>query len=151
MLARVKLVHVPFKGNADAALAIASGQIEVGFPSVASATPLLNAGKFRALAVTSPKRSALLPALPTLDESGLRGYDVMAWFGVLAPAGTPKPIIDRLNAVIASVANAPEAKEAVAKQGLEIETGSPEHFAAFMREAEVQISRLGKAANIKLE
>ena len=151
MLAKVKLVHVPFKGNADSAMALASGQIEVGFPSIASATPLLNAGKFRALAVTSPKRSSLLPSLPTLDESGLRGYDVVAWFGVLAPAGTPRPIIDRLNAVIASVAGAPDAKEAVAKQGLEIEFGSPEQFAAFMRESDVQIRRLGKEANIKLE
>lgn len=151
LMAKVKLVHVPFKGNADSALALASGQIEVGFPSVASATPLLGAGKLRALAVTSLKRSALLPALPTFDESGLRGYELIAWFGVLAPAGTPKSIIDRLNAVIATVADAPETREAVGKQGLEIQTSSPEQFATFMRESGVQISRLGKEANIKLE
>jgi tripartite-type tricarboxylate transporter receptor subunit TctC len=151
MLAKVKLVHVPYKGNADAAMALASGQIEVGFPSMASAMPLFSAGKFRALAVTSIKRSSLAPSLPTLDESGLRGYNVTAWFGVLAPAGTPKSIIDRLNAVIANVANASDTKEAVGKQGLEIEIGSPEQFAAFMRESVTQISRLGKDANIKLE
>jgi tripartite-type tricarboxylate transporter receptor subunit TctC len=151
MLGKVKLVHVPYKGNADAALALASGQIEVGFPSIASAMPLFTAGKFRALAVTSPKRSSLAPDLPTLNESGLKGYDVIAWFGVLAPAGTPRPIIDRLNSVLGSVANAPEAKEAVGKQGLEIETSTPEQFAAFMRESNVTITRLGKEANIRLE
>jgi len=151
MLAKVKTVHVPFKGNADAALALASGQIEIGFPSIASATPLLSAGKFRALAVTSLKRSSLMPQLPTLDESGLPGYDVIAWFGVLAPAGTPKPIIDRLQAVIVEVASAPDAKETVAKQGLEIQTSPPEQFAAFMRQQWKTIRELGRIANVKLE
>ena len=151
MQAKVKLVHVPFKGNADASLALASGQVDVAFPSIASATPLLSSGKFRPLAVTSLKRSSLAPGVPTLDESGLRGYEVIAWFGVLAPAGTPKPIIDKLNAVIVSVANAPDAKEVVAKQGLEIRTGTPEQFATFLRESWRQIEQLGKLANIKLE
>ena len=151
MLAKVKIVHVPYKGNAETALALASGQIEVGFPSMASAMPLFSAGKFRALAVTSIKRSSLAPSLPTLDESGLRGYNLIAWFGVLAPAGTPKSIVDRLNAVIANVAGSPDAKETVGKQGLEIEISSPEQFAAFMRESVTQISRLGKEANIKLD
>ena len=103
------------------------------------------------LAVRSIKRSSLAPSLPTLDESGLRGYNLIAWFGVLAPAGTPKSIVDRLNAVIANVAGSPDAKETVGKQGLEIEISSPEQFAAFMRESVTQISRLGKEANIKLE
>jgi tripartite-type tricarboxylate transporter receptor subunit TctC len=151
MLAKVKLVHVPFKGNSDAAMALASGQIDIGFPSLASATPLLTVGKFRALAVTSLKRSSLMPSLPSLDESGVRGYDVVAWFGFLGPAGLPKPILEKLHSAIVSVANAPDTREAIKQQGLEIQTTTPEQFGVFMREQIVQIARLGKVANIKLE
>jgi tripartite-type tricarboxylate transporter receptor subunit TctC len=151
MLSKVKLLHVPFKGNADTAMAIAGGQIDIGFPSLASATPLMTAGKFRALAITSLKRSQLMLSLPTLDESGLPGYDLVSWFGFLGPAGLPKPIVDKLHAVSVAVANAPDVREALAKQGVEVETKSPEEFAAFMRDQAVQISRLGKVANIKLD
>lgn len=151
ILAKVKMVHVPFRGGAESAMALASGQIDVNLPSLASATPMLNAGRIRALAVTSLKRSQLMPSLPTLDESGLRGYDLVSWFGFLGPAGLPRPIVDRLHAVSVSVANQADVREALAKQGLEVETKTPEQFATFMRELALQIAQLGKVASIKME
>jgi tripartite-type tricarboxylate transporter receptor subunit TctC len=150
-LGKVKLVHVPFKGNAEGLAAIVGGQVDLGFPSLATATPMLQAGKLRAIAVTSAQRSALLPDVPTLDELGLRGFDIVAWFGFEGPPGLPKPIVDKLNTAISEVARSPEIKEVVAKQGLEVHLRGPEQFAAYVREQAAVISQLGKDSSIKLE
>ena len=151
MLAQVKLVHVPYKGAGESVLATASGQVDMNFASAPATLPLLGAGKFRALAVTSPKRSSLLPSLPTLDESGLAGFDVTTWFGVLAPAAVPKDIIAQLNAVIGKIVNTPEMREAFSQQGLEPQTGTPEQFAALIRGEIAQNARLIKLAGVKPE
>ncbi len=151
LLAKVKLVHVPYKGAGDSVLATASGQVDLNFASAPATLPLLAAGKFRALAVTSPKRSSLLPSLPTLEESGLAGFDVTTWFGVLAPAALPKDIIAQLNAAILKVVNTQEMKEAINKQGMEPQTNSPEQFTAFMRRQSGQIAKLVKLAGMKIE
>ena len=151
LIAKVKLVHVPFKGAADAVIATASDQVDMNFPSAPAAMPLVGAGKLRALAVTSAKRSSLMPSIPSLDESGLPGYDIFAWFGVLAPAAVPKDIIAQLNAAIIKVVNTPELKEAINKQGMEPQTNSPEQFAAFMRSLRGQIDKLVKLAGMKVE
>lgn len=151
MMAKVKMIHVPFKGNVEGVMALAGGQIDVLFPTTTSAMPLLKAGKFRALAVTSTKRSASLPSIPTLDESGLSGFDLVAWFGVIGPAGMPRPIVEKLNAAVVKVANEPEFKEAMANQGMDLQSGSPEMFGSYLRGSGAQIFRLGKQANIKLE
>jgi len=151
VMAKVKLVHVPYKGAADSVIATASGQIDMNFPSVTAAMPLLGTGKLRALAVTSARRSSLLPSIPTLDESGLPGYDLSAWYGVLAPAAVPKDIIAQLNAAIIKVVNTPEMKEAINKQGIEPQTNSPEQFTAFMRSLSAQIDKLVKLAGLKIE
>ena len=150
-MAKVKLVHVPYKGAGDSVIATASGQVDINFPSAPAALPLLGAGKFRALAVTSVKRSSLLPSIPTLDESGFPGFDVPTWFGVVAPVAVPKEIIAQLNAAILKVVNTPEMKEAINKQGMEPQTNSPEQFAAFMRRQSGQIAKLVELAGMKAE
>lgn len=151
MLAKVKLVHVPYKGAGDSVLATVSGQVDLNMPSAPASLPMIRADKLRALAVSSPKRSSLLPALPTLDESGLAGFDVTTWFGVLAPAAVPKDIIAQLNAALIKVVNTPEMKEAINKQGMETQTNSPEQFTAFMRRQSRTIAQLVKSAGMKIE
>jgi len=150
MMANVKLLHVPFKGSPEAATAVAAGEIDVGLPSVVAAMPLLQAGKLRTLAVTSPKRSSLLPQVPTLDEAGLRGYDRGGWNGMFAPAAVPKEIVVQLNDLIGKIVNTPEMTEALRKLGFEVRTGSPEQFAAFVKNEMVQNAKLVKFAGLTL-
>ena len=123
----------------------------MSFPTLTTAVPLINAGKLRALAVTTAKRASLAPAIPTLDESGLKGYDRNGWFGVLAPGGVPKDIVGRLNAVIAKAVNTPEMKESLARQGFEPQTGTPEEFAALIRGEIATNKKLIRLAGIKAE
>jgi tripartite-type tricarboxylate transporter receptor subunit TctC len=151
LMARVDVVHVPYKGGADSVVANAAGQVDMSFPTLTTAVPLINAGKLRALAVTTVKRASLAPKIPTLDESGLKGYDRNGWFGVLAPAGVPKDIVARLNAVIAKAVNTPEMKESLARQGFEPQTGTPEAFAALIRGEIATNKKLIKLAGIKAE
>ena len=112
--------------------------------------PLIAAGKLRAIAVTSPKRSSLLPEVPTLDESGLRGYDRGGWNGMFAPAAVPKEIVVQLNDLIGKIVNTPEMTEALRKLGFEVRTGSPEQFAAFVKNEMVQNAKLVKFAGLTL-
>ena len=151
MMAGVKMLHVPYKGAPEAVIGVISGQIDVGVPSVTTALPLVHQGKLKVLAVTTLKRSTMMPSLPTLDESGLRGYQRAGWNGFLAPAAVPREIITRLNALIVKTANAPEIKEAMVKQGLEVQTNTPEEFAAFIRNERAQNAKLIKFAGIKTE
>ncbi len=151
LMAEVNIAHVPFKGSADSAIATVAGQIEISFPSVVAVGPLLEARKLRALAVTSAKRASLMPSLPTINESGLTGYDRSTWFGVVAPTGVPKDIIARLNAVIGKVVNTPEIKTLLNNQGLEPQTNTPEQFAAFIRAQIVQNAKLIKLVGVKTQ
>jgi tripartite-type tricarboxylate transporter receptor subunit TctC len=151
MMADVKLSHVPYKGAPEAAIAVAAGQIDVGFPSVTTALPLLSVGKLKPLAVSSAKRSALMPSLPTLDEAGLAGYQRTGWNGLLAPADVPKDIIARLNAIIVKAVNTPEMQETLIKQGFEAQPGTPDQFATFIRAEIAQNARLAKFAGLKAE
>lgn len=151
LMTKVKLVHVPYKGAGESVVATASGEVDMNFPSLPSALPLLKVGKFHALAVTNAKRSSLLPSIPTLAESGLPGYDLFTWFGLVAPTAVPKNIIAQLNAAIIKVVNTPEMEKAINKQGMEPQTNSPEQFAAFMRSLGAQIDKLVKLAGLKIE
>lgn len=150
-MAKVNIVHVPYKGSADIVVAIASGQIDMSFPSITVAQPLVDVGKLRALAVTSAKRMSSVPSIPTLDESGLPGYDRSAWYGVAAPAGVPKAIIARLNSEIGKAVNTAEMKESFNKQGLEVQTDTPEQYAAFIHSEIVQNAKLVQSAGVKPE
>ena len=150
-MAKVSIVHVPYKGGAESVIANAAGEVDLNFASINTALPLLEAGKLRPLAVTSAKRSSLMPSIPTLDESGLPGYDRTGWWGVLAPAGVPKDIIAQLNAAIAKAVNTPEMKESLNKLGFEPQTSTPEQFAALIRSEIAQNATLIKTAGVKAE
>ena len=151
MMEGVKMLHVPYKGAPEAIVGVVAGEIDVGVPTVTVALPLVNQGRLKVLAVTSLKRSALMPSVPTLDESGLRGYQRAGWNGFLAPAGVPREIVMRLNTLIVKTANAPEVREAMVKQGLEVQTTTPEAFAAFIKSERAQNAKLVKFARIKIE
>ena len=151
MMAGVKMLHVPYKGANEALVGVVAGEIDVGIPTVTTSLPLVNQGKLKVLAVSTPKRSSLMPSVPTLDESGLRGYQRFGWNGFLAPAGTPREIIARLNALIVKIGSMPEARESMVKQGLEVQTSTPEEFAAFIRRERAQNAKLVKFAGIKIE
>lgn len=117
LMAKVDITHIPYKGGAESALANASGQVQITYPSLTSAQALISAGKLRPLAVTSLKRTSLAPNLPTLDESGLTGYDRTGWIGLLAPAHVIKSVIATLHAATVKVLSSVEMKEALNKQG----------------------------------
>src|SRR5687767_8950274 len=151
MMAGVKMLHVPYKGAPEAIVGVVAGEVDVGVPSVTGALPMVNQGKLRVLAVSTARRSALMPSVPTLDESGLKGYQRAGWNGFLAPAGVPREIITRLNTLIVKIANAPEMRQAMVRQGLEVQTTTPEEFAAFIRRERAQNAKLVKFAGIKIE
>jgi tripartite-type tricarboxylate transporter receptor subunit TctC len=132
-MARVDLIHVPYKGGAPAMLDLVAGQIQAVFSSAPTAVPQIKAAKIKALAVTTARRSALLPDLPTIAESGLPGYETDNWYGVVVTAGTPRSIINRLNAEVVRALNLPDVKEALFKLGLETAPGTPQDFGAYMK------------------
>lgn len=148
---QVNIVHVPYKGSAEAAVAAATGEAPVTFSSVAGALPLLATGRLRALAVTSAKRVSSLPSVPTLDESGLPGFDYSAWYGVSVPAGVSKDIIVRLNAEIGRIIQLKDVREALNKQGFEPQSGTPEQFAALISREIEQTVKLIKLTGLKVE
>ena len=145
------MVNVPYKGGTDNTLAAVSGVVAFSFTGVPTALPLINAGKLRALAVTSPKRVSFLPQMPTVDESGLPGYAIVPWYGLSAPAGVPKDIIVLLNALIGTTFNTPEMKVSLSLQGIEVQTNSPQEFAAFIHSEIEKNAKLLKAAGLKGE
>ena len=150
-LAKVNIVHVPYKGISDGVTAVAGGEVDMIFASIPASLPLLGAKRVRALAVTTGRRTALAPHMPTLNESGVPGYDRSGWYGVLAPAQIPRDVIARLNAAIVKIVNAPDMKEAFMKQGLDPATSTPDEFGAFIRHEVAQNIKLVKAAGIKVE
>jgi tripartite-type tricarboxylate transporter receptor subunit TctC len=131
-LAGTRIVHVPFKGGAEAINAVISGDVQVAFASIAPALPLVQGGKLRLLAVTPKTRSAAVPDTPTIAEAGVPGYDVSTWFGVAAPAGTPKDVLQRLNAAIAAALAPADVRETLLKQGLEPTSAGVAPFTAFV-------------------
>ncbi len=151
MMADVRMLHVPYKGPPEATTAVLAGQIDIAYPSVTGAAPLVLAGKLRALGVSSAKRASLLPNVPTLNEAGVVGYERLGWNGVLVPAAVPTDIIARLNTAIVRGVNTPEMKDAFMKQGLELQTGTPEQFGAFIRKEIVQNAKTAKFAGIRAE
>ena len=144
-----QLTHVPYKGSAPALADLLGGQLTFMFDTVITSVPQIRAGKLRAFAVSSLKRASALPDVPTLDEAGIGGFDISQWQGVLAPAGTPKTIIDRLNAEIVKSLRAPDVRERLVTQGgNEIVTGSPEEFAALIKNDLQMYAKLIKDAQV---
>ena len=149
--ARIKLVHVPYKGSGPAVTDLVGGQVQLMFGNLVAVLPQYKAGRLRALAVTGEKRTAAAPALPTVSEAGVPGYSVISWFGVLAPAGTPREIITRLNAELIQAMRAPEMRDKLAGDGAEPSTGTPEQFAAFIKNEITQWTTVVRNAGITAE
>jgi tripartite-type tricarboxylate transporter receptor subunit TctC len=149
--AGIEMVHVPFNGIAPALTAVVAGDVQVMFAGTSSAMPHVAAGKLRALGVASPKRIASAPALPTLDESGLPGFDVTSWYSIVAPAGTPPAVIDRLQREIAKALDAPDVKTKLAGLGAEPVANSPADFAAMIKVESAKWGKIVKDANIRAE
>ena len=144
-----QLIHVPYKGSAAALADLLGGQLSFMFDTVITAVPQIRAGKLRAFAVSSAKRASSLPEVPTMQEAGIRGFDISQWQGILAPAGTPKAIVDRLNAEIVRALRAPDVHERLVTQGgNEIVTGTSEEFAALIRSDLQMYAKLIKDARI---
>lgn len=144
-LAGVKIVHVPFKGGGESVIGAASGQVDMAYASIPAIRPLIDAGRLRALAVTSAKRARALPSVPSFAEAGVVGYESSGWNGVVAPAALPKEILARLNNVIVKVLGAGELRELLSGQGLEPQPGTPEQFAEFPRAELAKNTKLIKA------
>jgi tripartite-type tricarboxylate transporter receptor subunit TctC len=151
LMAGVNLNHIPYKGSAPAVTDLIGGQVEALFDNTPNVLPHVKAGRLRALAVSSPKRSALVPDLPTVDEAGVPGYRMQVWFGVVAPAATPKDIIAKLNAEVNRIISSAEVKERFALAGVEVVGGSAESFAAHIKEQVETWGKVVKEAGIKAD
>jgi tripartite-type tricarboxylate transporter receptor subunit TctC len=150
-MAGIKLLHVPYKGTGQAVTDLLAGQIDLMFAPAQTAMPHVQAGKLRALAVTSAKRASTLPNLPTAAESGLPGYEALGWFGLLAPAATPKAIVEKVSADANAVLVLPEVKERLLGLGSEPSGNRPDEFAAFIRDDQAKWAKLMNELGIKPE
>jgi tripartite-type tricarboxylate transporter receptor subunit TctC len=145
------MIHVPYKGNAPAVTDLVGGQVQVMFDNIPVSLQQVRAGKLRALAVTGPRRSPVLPNLPTVAEAALPGYSVTSWFGLYAPAGTPANIIAQLNRVAGKALAATEPRQRLLDQGIEPAGGTPEQFGAFMQTEVAKWERIVKQSGARVE
>ncbi len=150
-MAGIRLTHVPYKGAGPAAVDLIAGQIDMLFTSAVNALQHSRNGRVRALAVSTAKRSTALPDVPTVAESGVPGYESMTWYGLLAPSGTPREAIDRLNRETAMVIKLPDVLSRFAADGVEPAVGTPEQFAALIKVELARIARIVREANIRIE
>jgi tripartite-type tricarboxylate transporter receptor subunit TctC len=148
-MAGVKMTHVPYKGGGPAMIDLVAGNIQLVFATAASAVPQIKSGKIRGIAVTTAKRSGLMPDLPTISEAGLPGFEANNWYGILVPAKTPRPIINRLNAEVTKILNMPEIKTFLFNQGLDVAPGTPEKFGAYIKAEKAKWAKVVKASGAK--
>lgn len=146
-MARVKMVHVPYKGGGPVMVDLVAGQIQCVFATAVTALPHMRSGRVRALGVTTMKRAGMMPDIPTIAEQGLPGFDANNWYGVLAPAKTPRDIIDRLNGEIVKILREPDVKEYLHNQGLDPAPTTPEEFAAYIKAEIGKWSRIVREAS----
>ena len=151
MSQKVDLLHVPYKGASPALTALLSQEITVYLSTFASALPHVTAGRLRAFAVTSAKRAKPLPEVPTVAESGVPGYEYSTWYGLVAPAGVPRAIIDRLNKATVAVLNAPETRKIYESQGLDPIPSTADHYAAYLKSETEKWTKAVRAAKIELQ
>ena len=147
-MTKTDMVHVPYKGGAPAMIDLIAGQTQLVFSSAPTAVPQVKAGKVRALAVTTLKRSTVLPDLPTVAESGLPGYEADNWYGVVTTMGTPRAVINRLNTEIVRAITAPDVKQLLFTQGLEVRTSTPAEFGAYVKSEFEKWAKVIKDAGI---
>ena len=151
LLAGVQIAHVPYKGSAPALTDLIGGQVQIMFDNLPSALPHIKGGKLRALAVTSSKRAPALPDLPTIAESGVAGFEASSWFGILAPAATPRDIVQRINAEANKALHAPDMREKLLAQGAEAVGNSPEFFADYIRTETVKWAKVVKDSGARVD
>ena len=149
--AGIKLVHIPYKGTGPVLTDLLGGHIPMAFAPVPASHSNVAAGKLRALAVTSATRSGLMPEVPTIAESGLAGFDASLYYGLVAPAGTPKPVIDKLNKALRDALASDEVKRQLGNDGTDITPGTPEDYAALIDKDEKKWARLVKASGVEQE
>ena len=147
----VKWEYIPYKGGSQAIADVAAGQADVTLNGMLATYPLVKGGKLKLLAVSSPRRVAAIPDVPTIAESGLPGFETGSWQGVIAPPGTPREIVARLNAEIGRILATPEMRDKLGNQGADVRTNSPEEFAAFIRAEKDRWAKVVKDANVKVE
>jgi tripartite-type tricarboxylate transporter receptor subunit TctC len=149
--AGIKVLHVPYKGSAPATTDLLGGVFDAQFDNMVTLIPHVKAGKLRALGVSSARRVPLLPDVPTIAEAALPGFETGTWYGIVAPAGTPKPVVERLNREINRILTLPDVREKLLAQGLEPAGNSPAEFDAMIRAEIVKYAKIVKAAGIKAE
>jgi tripartite-type tricarboxylate transporter receptor subunit TctC len=150
-MAGIDVVHVPHKGSAEARTSVLAGNVQMMFDAITTMAQLAQAGKVRAIATSGKTRSAITPNVPTLDEAGVPGYDAVIWLGMMAPAATPKAIVDLLNADVQKIANSPDVKEAWSKQGAVPMHMSPEEFRKFMEQDIQKWAKVVKLSGAKVD
>jgi tripartite-type tricarboxylate transporter receptor subunit TctC len=151
LMANIDMVHVAYKGGAPALNDLIAGQVPLMFVTTVQSLPFLQQHRLKALAISSDKRASVLPEVPTIAESGVPGYASDVWFGVIAPAATPKPVIDKLNKEIVKIFRTPEMKQKLATQGAEPIASTPEAFAKVINDESVKFADLFKKTGIKAE
>jgi tripartite-type tricarboxylate transporter receptor subunit TctC len=149
VMAGTKMTHVPYKGPSAAVADLVSGQIALYFMNVTQALPLAAANRLRALGVTSPKRSATAPQIPTIAEQGLPGFDMTNWYGMLVPAATPKDTVNSIYTEVRNILNLPDTRKSLAEMGMVVEATMPADFAAFLQRESAKCVRVIQAAGIK--
>lgn len=147
-MTKVDMVHVPYKGGGPAMTDLIAGHVEIFVAVISTAIPQVKAGKARALAVTGAKRAAALPDVPTVAETGLKGYEATNWYGLVAPRATPRPIIERLNEATVKILNMPDVQKALLDRGIDAAPSSPEEFAAYIRRENEKWVKVIKAVGI---
>ena len=151
LMAKVNILHVPYKGNAPALTDTIGGHVEMLFSGVPALLPHIQSGRLRAIAIGSLKRFPALPETPTIDESGLKGYEATTWFGLMAPAKTPRDIVTRLNIEVGKALASADVRERFINEGIEPIGGTTEFFAGFIREEIDKYAKVVKAAGLKAE
>ena len=151
-LAKVQLTHVAYKGDTPALADLLGGHVDLAFVSISASSPLIKAGKLKALAVTSAQRTPVMPDLPTVAEAGgLKDYDISTWWGLLAPAGTPPDTVNKLAASAAKIAALPDIRSRFGELGVEAAANTPDQFGAFIRSEIQKFAKLAKLAGVKPE
>jgi tripartite-type tricarboxylate transporter receptor subunit TctC len=151
LMTQVELVHVPYKGLGPALTDLIGGRVQLIISTMASALPHMKTAKLRAVAVTTSQRSSFFPEVPTMAEAGVKGYEFSTWYGLLVPSGTPKTIVDRLNAATAKALASPSVKEQFTAQGLEAAPSSPQDFGAYLRSEVAKWAKVVKASGATTE
>ena len=150
-MTKIDMVPIHYKGDGAAIIDLIGGQVPMLTSSMSALMPYVKTGKMRGIAVTSMKRSTVAPEFPTIAESGLEGFEVITWFGILAPAATPKEVITRLNSEIVQSVASPAVREQLTKMGFEIVANTPEQYAVFLREENVKWGKVVKDLGLRAE